>query len=206
MNTPRKIFTVLLFVLICSITSFAQKNHSKELLDEARKEYLKTKNIYLEYQYSQGSTNEINGKLYIKGNNYHLTSDKMEQYFDGKKLYTVMTQEKEITISIPKNESLVNPIKILELYRTGYKFKSNGIQKGISYIQLIPIDKANKTIIEVGINVKTKAIKSIKEILDGTQISGIIVSVYQKNLKLNPSIFVFNESKYKDYYTTNLDK
>jgi outer membrane lipoprotein-sorting protein len=199
-----KILIALIVWIAFSTTALAQKGKSKELLDEAKKEYKKAKNVYLEYQYSKGAANEFNGKIYIKGDNYYLISNKNEQYFDGKNLYTILHQEKEITISKPKNEIYINPTKILELYEKGYRFKSLGLVGGISTIQLIPIDPTNKITIEIGIHATTKEIKTIKELQDGVQISGVIITVYKKNLKLDNALFVFNKAKFKGYYTTNL--
>ena len=34
--------------------------------------------------------------------------------------------------------------------------------------------------------------------------SGIIITAYEKNLKLDKDLLMFNKAKYKDYYTTNL--
>lgn len=191
--------------LLFSFVNAQQNQTAKKLLDEARSSYKQNKNVYLEYQYNKGESSSFKGKLHVMGDKYFLTSNENNQIFDGKKLYTILKNEKEITISLPKKESMINPINVLNSYKEGYNYKIIKKVNHLTYIKLTPIDKSNNSRFELIINSKTKELKQIKEFQETKQTLAVEITKYQKNLALNSSIFVFDKSKYKDYYITNLD-
>ena len=203
-------FQIRKFALFSTLFLFfsfvnAQTHAAKKILDDLQLRYKQNKNVYFEYQYNKGESNFFKGKLHVMGNKYFLTSNENNQIFDGKKLYTILKNEKEITISSPKKESIINPINILNSYKEGYNYNIIKKENELTYIKLTPIDKNNTSYYELIINTKKKELTQIKEFKEKKQILKVEITKHQKNLALNSSIFVFDKNKYKDYYITNLD-
>jgi hypothetical protein len=67
---------------------------------------------------------ESKGSVTLKGNLYYLNFMGVTKIFDGKKVYTIVPEDEEITISKvdEKDENAITPSKMLTFFNSGYKY------------------------------------------------------------------------------------
>jgi len=211
---------IFLLVAAIGLTSFSQAQNSakaEKLLNEVSQKVKSYDNMVVDFKYTLENTEEnikqeTRGDVSLKGELYRLNLMGITRVFDGKKLYTIVPEDEEITISTynPKNDQGITPSKMLTFYEDGYTYKWNTTEnvKGrtIQYIKLNPID-SNAEIKEIllGIDVQTKHIYNLIQQQDnGTKVT-IKVNTFKTNEPLSNKLFSFEESKYNGYYINRLD-
>ncbi|MGH2666314.1 LolA family protein [Flavobacterium sp.] len=212
----KKIIGLVLIVL--SITAQAQDAvKAKALLDKVSAKVKTYKNIQIEFKYSlQNLKENINqdskGNVTLSGNQYVLNFLGVTKMCDGKKVYTISTEDEEISISsLGKNEDDTDtPAKMLTFFNKGFKYTWDITQtvkgKKIQYIKLTPISsKDERKEILVGIDTKTNQVYNTITIgKKGTKVT-LTVNSFKTNLTLPKNQFTFVKSKYPNYYINNLD-
>ncbi|AUS07061.1 LolA family protein [Pseudotamlana carrageenivorans] len=210
-----KKFIVILIIAV-SFNAFGQSD-AITLLNQVSKKIKSYDNISLDFKYSlenpsENIKQETKGDVILQGDKYRLNILGVTQLFDGKKLYSISTEDEEVTISshIDQDKDVVTPSKMLSFYESGYTYKMDIKQdiKGrkIQYMKLTPID-SNSEIkhILLGIDAQTKHIYNLIQIgNNGTQ-TKLTVNSFHTNEQLPNHVFTFDASKYKDYYINNLD-
>ncbi|EZH73966.1 membrane protein [Aquimarina atlantica] len=204
----------LLFVL--GITT-AQAQSAKDLLDEVSKKVNSYTNIVINFKYAINNqaehvAQETRGDVTLQGNKYLLNIMGTKRMYDGKKLHVIVPEDEEINISSQDEDdgTSVTPSKMLTFYEDGYTYKMDIVQnvKGrkIQYVKLIPIDsKSDLKEILLGIDKQTKHIyKMIQKQNNGTNVT-ITVNSFKTNQPLSETLFVFDKSKYENYYINRLD-
>lgn len=211
---------IFLLVAAIGLTSFSQAQNSakaEKLLNEVSQKVKSYDNMVVDFKYTLENTEEnikqeTRGDVSLKGELYRLNLMGITRVFDGTKLYTIVPEDEEITISTynPKNDQGITPSKMLTFYEDGYTYKWNATEnvKGrtIQYIKLNPID-SNAEIKEIllGIDVQTKHIYNLIQQQDnGTKVT-IKVNTFKTNEPLSNKLFSFEESKYNGYYINRLD-
>ncbi|MXN89934.1 outer membrane lipoprotein carrier protein LolA [Flavobacterium sp. Sd200] len=207
-----------LFILTVGLTAHAQDSQkAKKMLDEVSAKIRSYKNIVIDFKYSASNpkknlNQESKGNVTQQGDKYVLNFMGITRIFDGKKVYNIVPEDEEITISTfdDKKDDGLTPSKLLTFFNTGYKYAMDIPQniKGrkIQYIKLTPLD-AKDEIKEVfiGIDSQTKHIYTlIQTAKDGTKITFTINS-FKTNQPLSKNHFTFTESKYPNYYINRLD-
>jgi len=203
-----------IFLLLISICSFAwSQDASKVLLKEVSDKLLAQENISLQFNYTlfnaEANINqETSGKVQLKGEKYRFEYLGIIQLNDTKNTYTIVPENEEVTIVSNENAgSEMNPAKILNFYKEGYRFQWDIAQnignRKIQYIKLVPIDSSSDiAYILLGIdNQKKEVYKVIETGKNGTQTT-ITITKYETNTNLAPNLFSFEEKKYIDlgYY------
>ncbi len=224
----KKIGIIILFLCL-GFSSRAQshlqsKSSSKAKVDEAKnlmetvaarvKSY-KNMEIGFEYTFRDLSADihqETRGTVSLKGDKYRMDLMGVTRIFDGKKIYTIVPEDEEVTISSydPTNDKGLSPSKMLLFYENGYDYKMDITQnvqgRIIQYVKLIPTDK-NSEIKQIllGIDRQTKHIYNLIQMMkDGSQIT-IEINSFKTNQPLSDLLFTFREEKYQDYYINRLD-
>ena len=139
-------------LLLLSLSIQAQDKKAKDLLDQVTSLVKSYDNIVIDFKYSLNNAKEnINqdskGNVIMKGNQFVLNFMGVTKIFDGKKSYTIVPEDEEVTISTvnEKDNSAITPSKMLTFFNSGYKFSMDILQdiKGrkIQYIKLIIIYK-----------------------------------------------------------------
>lgn len=205
-----------LFILLTSF-AFGQDKKAKDLLDEVTTKVKSYENIAIDFKYSlQNIKENVNqdskGNVMLKGNLYYLNFMGLTKIFDGKKTYTIVPEDEEITISKldNKNENAITPSKMLTFFNSGYKYYWDKLEdiKGrkIQYIKLIPISsKDQRKEILLGIDVKTKHIFNLIEMGKNGTKTTLTVNSFKTNQPMSKNQFIFDESKYKGYYINRID-
>lgn len=212
-NTIR-IFAILLF----SITLHAQSpQKAKALLDDVSAKIKGYDNIMIDFKYSVSNpkknlNQESKGNVALKGNLYVLNFMGITRIFDGKKVYNIVPEDEEISISKYDDQKAddLTPSKMLTFFNSGYKYSWDILQnvKGrkIQYVKLVPLNAKDKTKeVLIGIDIQTKHIHNLMQMeKDGTKTTFTINS-FKTNQPLSKNHFTFTESKYPNYYINRLD-
>lgn len=212
----KKIVSLVLFVVF-SFSMNAQDKKAKDLLDQVTSKIKSYDNISIDFKYSlyNGKENinkESKGNVILNGNKYYLNFMGITKIFDGKKTYTIVPEDEEITIAgvDDKDDNAITPAKMLTFFNSGYKYYWDIVQdvKGrkIQYIKLVPNSaKDQRKEILLGIDSQTKNIYNVIEIGKNGTKTTLTVNSFKTNQPLSKNQFTFAASKYPNYYINKLD-
>jgi len=203
--------------LLFSLSIQAQDKKAKDLLNQVTALVKGYDNIVIDFKYSLNNAKEnINqdskGNVIMKGNQFVLNFMGVTKIFDGKKSYTIVPEDEEVTISTvnEKDNSAITPSKMLTFFNSGYKFSMDIVQdvKGrkIQYIKLVPLNsKDQRKEILLGIDIQTKHIYNLIEMGKKGTKTTLTVNSFKTNQPLSKNQFIFAQSKYPNYYINKLD-
>lgn len=209
---------ILLFFTLTAVSLHAQDaQKAKSMLDAVSAKIKSYKNITIDFRYQVSSpkknmNQESRGNVVLQGDKYVLNFMGVTRIFDGKKVYNIVPEDEEITISKAdgqKNDGLT-PSKMLTFFSSGYKYSMDILQpvKGrkIQYIKISPIDpNSGEKYVLIGIDQQTKHIYTLIQVgKDGSKTTFTINS-FRTNQPLSKNHFTFTESKYPNYYINRLD-
>jgi outer membrane lipoprotein-sorting protein len=216
MHKMNKILSIALLLLV-GFTTNAQDKKAKDLLDQVTAKIKTYKNVTIDFKYTLNNSKEnINkeskGNLLLEGNKYVLNFMGVTKIFDGKKSYTIVPEDEEITVSSlnEKDENAITPSKMLTFFNSGYKYSWDILQdvKGrkIQYIKLIPSNaKDQRKEILLGIDSQTKNIYNVIEMGKNGTKTTLTVNSFKTNQPLSKNQFTFVASKYPNYYINKID-
>lgn len=206
----KNIFILCFFI---ATSSFAQGfEQAKNLLDQVSNEIKNKENIRFAFSYSlenkkEQIRQEMEGNITLSGEQYKLNFLDAIQLFDGKKIYTIVPENEEITISFPEDEDdiSVNPSKLLRFYQTGYAYEWDIEQRvmgrNIQFIKLLPTETTNEiNYLLLGIDVDRLEIYRVIEIGENGTRTTLTLGSQEYNISLPPDFFEFNALKYPNYY------
>ncbi len=219
----KRLFTltaVVLFLVSFTSVEFATYKSNKEakaLLDKVVAKAKSYKNMDIDFKYAIANTKEnINqdskGTVVLQGNKYHLSFMGITKIFDGKKIYTIVPEDEEVTVSNhDENDSnALSPNKIFTFFKKGFKYsmdiKQNVAGKSIQYVKLTPssiVDKRKEILI--GIETKTNHIYNLIEVGKNGTRTTLTVSSFKFNQVLAKNQFTFVKAKYPNYYINKAD-
>ena len=212
-----RLFWSLFVSCILSVQLFAQ-DQSKVLLDRLSQKVLSHQNIQIAFDYvldnkDAGVQQKTAGKLILKGKNYRFEMLGAIQIFDGKKVYTIVDDNEEVTVEAPQKSdaSELSPQDLIQFYKQGYTYKWDIEQpvgnRKIQYIKLTPIaSKSSLQSILLGIDTKNLEIyKVIQTGKNGTKTT-LTVQSWKVNQPLAANALLFDRAYYtkKGYYISEL--
>ncbi|MDP5027266.1 MAG: outer membrane lipoprotein carrier protein LolA [Flavobacterium sp.] len=213
-----KRFLQVAIALLIGLSLQAQDaKKAKELLDEVSSKVKSYDNIVIDFKYAlnnpkENINQESKGNVALKGNLYSLNFMGVTKIFDGKKVYTIVPEDEEISISNfnANDENAITPNKMLTFFNSGYKYAWDILQnvKGrkIQYVKLTPnSSKDQRKEILVGIDVQTKHIYTVIEVGKNGSKTTLTVNSFKTNQPLSKNHFTFTKSKYPNYYINKLD-
>ncbi|WP_418264895.1 LolA family protein [Flavobacterium faecale] len=210
-------FSLIFLAFFISFSIQAQDKRAKALLDQVTAKVKSYNNITIDFRYCLTNAKEnINqdskGNVTMKGNQYVLNFMGITKIFDGKKTYTIVPEDEEVTISSfnEKDDNAITPSKMLTFFNSGYRYNMDIIQdvrgRKIQYIKLVPINtRDQRKEILLGIDVNTKHIYNLIEIGKKGTKTTLTVNSFKTNQPLSKNQFTFAESKYPNYYINKLD-
>lgn len=203
-------------VLLLFMTAFASAQSAQSLLKEVDAKVKSYDNIDIDFKYAlsneaEGVNQETKGTVIMAGDNYKLSLMGTTQLFDGTNVYTIVPEDEEITVSAisDQDENAITPSKMLSFFNEGYTQKMDITQKvngrEIQFVKLTPIDSnSDVKYTLLGVDAQTKHIhKLIITQNNGTKVT-ITVNSFKPNQPLAKNVFVFDKSKYPDYYINKL--
>jgi outer membrane lipoprotein-sorting protein len=216
-NKINKFFTLVLLLIGFSFTTSAQDKKAKTLLNEVTAKIKSYDNVVIDFKYALNNSKEnINqnskGNVTLQGNKYVLNFMGVTKIFDGKKTYTIVPEDEEVSVSNinDSDEKAITPSKMLTFFNTGYKFiwdiSQNINGRKIQYIKLSPNNiKDQRKEILLGIDIQTKTINNLIEIGKNGTKTTLTVNSFKTNQPLSKNQFTFVVSKYPNYYINKLD-
>jgi outer membrane lipoprotein-sorting protein len=216
LNKMKYLF-LLPFILFIGSIALAQDKKAKTLLDDVTAKIKSYDNITIDFKYTLNNSKEnINkeskGSVVLQDNKYVLNFMGITKIFDGKKSYTIVPEDEEITISNidDKDDKAITPSRMLTFFNSGYKYTWDILQdvKGrkIQYIKLLPTNtKDQRKEILLGIDSQTKIIYNVIEIGKNGTKTTLTVNSFKTNQPLSKNQFTFVASKYPNYYINKID-
>jgi len=208
-----------LLILIALSISAANAQNAKSLLNEVSAKVKSYDNIQINFKYNLNNAKEnvnqdTRGDVTLSGDKYILNMLGTTRMFDGEKIYGIVPEDEEVTISDynAAEDKDITPSKMLTFYEKGYTYKMDIKQnvqgRSIQFVKLIPIDsRAEIKDILLGVDAQTKHIyKLIQTDANGTTYT-LTVNSFKTDQPLSKTLFTFDRSKYeKDgYYINKLD-
>lgn len=208
----------IIFIAFIGLSLHAQDaKKAKELLDDVTSKVKSYNNIVIDFKYSLNNpkekiNQESNGNVALQGNLYHLNFMGVTKIFDGKKVYTIVPEDEEVTQENfdANDEKAISPNKMLTFFTSGYKYAwdipQNVKGRKIQYVKLTPINsKDTRKEILIGIDTQTKHIYTVIEVGKNGTKTTLTVNSFKTNQPLSKNHFTFTKSKYPNYYINKLD-
>lgn len=199
-------YYIILCLLLAGISARAQ-NGARDILDKSAAKIKAYPAVEIDFSLTmenkeEGIHEEHQGKAYMKGNLYKLELMDVENYYDGKTIYTYMPEAGEVNLKNPSDEEeeMLNPTKIFNIHNTGFKQKLIADTDGTAYIELYPND-LDKNFIKIGIWVKTadSSIRKVKSFgKDGNNLIIAIKSLKQPKRIPDDTFFKFDTAQHPD--------
>ncbi|MGQ1928370.1 LolA family protein [Ornithobacterium rhinotracheale] len=206
----KKLFYTTCLALF-SIATFAQS--AQQILDNVSDHYKKQKSFYIKFQ-SQLVNNDSKtkdayaGEVYVKGDKYNLTVPKMDirQIYDGKKLYTISSENQEVTVSKPEkgSDELFTPTRVFDIYKDGYTLSLDKKQGNVQYIKLVPTKKSELKYIIVGVDTKKNQLVSLSQTNHKNTTTTFTVEKQVDDIIIPSALLNFSKKFYKDYYISEI--
>lgn len=197
--------TLLLTVLALSV--FAQNDpKAKEILDKAAAKFKTYPAAEVDFNFSMENKAENihedhKGQAWMKGNMYKLNLMDVENYYDGKTIYTYMPEVQEVNVKNPSDEEegFLNPTTLFDIHNQGFNQKLISNTNGIAYIELFPKEKKNFEKIGIWVNPATASIQKVTSFgKDGNNVIITINSIKSITPVPADSFFKFDTAKHPD--------
>jgi outer membrane lipoprotein-sorting protein len=216
---------VTIFALALFLVAFApagntpakDKNKAKALLDKVVSKAKSYKNMVIDFKYAiNNSAENVNqenkGTVMLQGNKYVLSFMGVTKLFDGKKIYTIVPEDEEITVTNndESDPNTMSPNKIFTFFKKGFKYSMDIKQpmagKTIQYVKLTPSSVTDKRKeILIGIDTKTNHIHNLIEVGKNGTRTTLTVTTFKFNQTLAKNQFTFVKAKYPNYYINIAD-
>ena len=209
-----RITVLFLSIFITTKTISQNSENAKLLLDEVSTKMEAYKNMSISFSETlsnedagikEGEEPPLKSKIILQGDKYTLNYLGNKFIFDGKKLFVINNDEKEVTITdgdMNGDDGFIYPSKLLTFYNEGYNFEmgdlKNNDDRKLQYITLKPIDSESDIIrVELVIDItKMHIYKLIQTGLNGSKTT-FTITEFKKNQTLSNNFFSFDEEKYK---------
>ena len=205
-----KEIVVLLVTIMLSATTFAQGDaKSEQLLDVVSEKMNSYENIYVEFNYKlhnaeENVNQETRGNVAMKGDLYNVNFLGVNQLFDGKKVYTIISEDEEVNISDVDAEDgeTLTPSKFFSFYKNGFSYSWDVLEnmngRKIQFVKLIPIDSNSEiSSVLLGVDVKTNHIYRLIETGNNSTVTTLTITKFKTDQPLSSKLFLFDEDKYK---------
>lgn len=182
---------------------------AQKLLDEVSEKMNNYENIYVEFNYKlHNAEEEVNqetrGNVTLKDDLYNVNFLGVNQLYDGKKVYTIISEDEEVNISDADAEDVetLTPSKFFSFYKNGFTYSWDKLDnmngRKIQYVKLIPIDSNSEiSSVLLGVDVKTNHIYRLIETGNNSTVTTLTITKFKTNQPLSGKLFLFDETKYK---------
>ena len=196
---------LFLFLLSNSVIAHCQYKSSEEILEKIISKIDNSKNLSFKFSYKADNGILEFGEIIFSEKKYLLEFMGIKQICDGKKIYTIIPENKEVIISEFEDDvSVISPSNLLSFYKKGYKIfieeKSKKLD-GFEFLKLIP-EANNDEIshINLKVDLKENYIVEIHEFRKEGLVNVFKIINIQFDKKILENPFKFVESQYKGYY------
>lgn len=209
-----KSLLILFIAGTTSLTAFAQEDtKAKGILDKLSAKTKAYKTIKADFQFTmsnkaEGTNESQSGKIEIKGDKYVLSISGQDVISDGKSMWTILKESKEVQINEidEDDEEAISPNKIFTLYEEGFKYKYVKEDKGMHIINLYPKAAADKSFHRIALYIN-KAKNEMSKVKvygkDGT-ITTYFIKSFTSNTTIPETRFGFDKTKFPGYEIIDL--
>lgn len=208
-----KTIVLLVHIFIASLAFSQNSEKATLLLDEVSNKMESYQNMTIHFNETlsneaagiqEGDEPPLEGIISLQGEKYNLSYLGNTFIYDGKKLYVINNEEKEVTISeedINGDDGFIYPSKLLTFYREGYNVQMGSLKningRKIQFIILTPIDSKSEIVkIEFALDLNTKHLyQLIQTGLNGSK-TKFTITEFKHNQTLSNSLFSFDKEKY----------
>ena len=208
-----KTIVLLVHIFIASLTFSQNSEKATFLLDEVSNKMESYQNMAIHFSETlsneaagiqEGDEPPLKGNITLQGEKYNLNYLGNTFIYDGKKLYVINNEEKEITITegdMSGDDGFIYPSKLLTFYREGYTVQMGSLKnihnRKIQFINLTHIDSESNIVkIEFAVDLKTKHLyQLIQTGLNGSK-TKFTITEFKSNQTLSNSLFSFDKEKY----------
>ena len=213
----KQLFGIFLISFIGFTLQAQEAKKAKELLDQVTAKVKSYDNIVIDFKYSLNNpkeriNQESNGNVALQGNLYHLNFMGVTKIFDGKKVFTIVPEDEEVTQENfdANDDKAITPNKMLTFFNNGFKYAwdipQNVKGRKIQFVKLTTSNaKDTRKEILVGIDTQTKHIYTVIEVGKNGTKTTLTVNSFKTNQPLSKNHFTFTKSKYPNYYINKLD-
>tara|TARA_B100000767_G_C19762339_1_gene535804 strand:+ start:446 stop:1102 length:657 start_codon:yes stop_codon:yes gene_type:complete len=207
--------TVLLLHLLITSIAFSQNSEKATLLlDKVSTKMEAYQNMSIHFNETLSNEDAgireedelpMMGQISLQGEKYNLNYLGNTFIYDGKKLYVINNDEKEVTITegdMNGEDGFIYPSKLLTFYREGYNLQMGDLKnmKGrkIQFVILTPMD-SDSDIVKIAFGVDLKTLHLYKLIQTGSNgsITSFTITEFKSNQTLSNDFFSFNKEKYQ---------
>ena len=204
-----KRLSFIAIIILSATVAFSQKVDPQTLLKQASDKAAAYQSFSAGFTYSLKNVSaKLNdsqkGKITVKGDKYRLEIAQQIILHDGKNIYTIMPDAKEVQINALEDmENALTPNKIFTDYYKDFTAKSvtESTVKGVVY-QVIELEPVRKKEFTKAVLTIVKSDLTPHEI-QLTDKKGTLHTYTLENLKVNQpiedAVFNFKSSDYKDY-------
>jgi outer membrane lipoprotein-sorting protein len=210
----KSIHYIVLFLFIsgnltAQKTGYVKDSSAKVILDRVSEKLSSYNTIIADFELNidnkvEDLHSKSTGSISIKGNKYYMESLGTQVYFDGKTMWSYMTDINEVTITEPNSEEgdfVDNPALIFTFYNRDFKYRLIGevkVDKNWMYeIDLYPNDLNQPySRFKLYIDKKNDGIYMVKAISKDAIDYTIYISNMRYNATIKDSRFIFNEASY----------
>lgn len=213
MDRMKRVFTAIVIMSFVHI-GFAQESNAKNLLDEVSAKMGAYKNMQIGFSTSlvnenagikKGDEPPINGKITLQGEKYNLDYLGNTFIYDGKKLFVINHDDKEITINnddLNEDSGFIYPSKLLTFYKDGYQYKMgklvNMSGRKIQFVELTPIDSTSEIVkVQLGIDAKSKHIYQLIQTGANGAETTLTINQFKSDQNISELLFQFDKAKYE---------
>jgi outer membrane lipoprotein-sorting protein len=209
--------TLALLTSSCLLTTAQVQNDKQadEILKAVSAKYKSFASVKASFtiilESGKDSTRESqSGTIYIKGDKYKLEIKGQDILSDGKTVWTVLKDAKEIQINeTSKEDESINPSTIFTIYEKDYNYKfieektENG--KQVQVVELVPIDKTKKVFkIRMTIDKNDKLVISTKVFQKNGNRTTYSIKNFTPNPPVDDNFFLFKKESYPGYEIIDL--
>jgi outer membrane lipoprotein carrier protein len=151
---------------------------------------------------TEGIKEEFKGRITVKGEKFKLVMDDQEIINNGTTVWTYLPAAKEVNIdNYDANSEDINPSKIYEIYKKGYKYLHLGdkTEAGVACeeIDLVPEKKDSQFFkIKMIITKKDRSIQSWTMFDKSGNKYKYTISKFSPNVNVADALFTFDTKKY----------
>lgn len=207
---------ILFLALSMSFITIAQNSSEKArtLLDEVSAKMGAYENMYIGFTSTLVNKDAeltddppIRGNITLKGEHYNLNYLGNNFIFDGKKLFVINHERKEVNITDgnleeEEEDGFIYPSKLLTFYKEGYTFSMGKLQnvrgRKIQLVNLTPIDSESAIVkVQLGIDAKSKHIYNLKQEGANGSVTTFTITTFKSNQSISKNLFSFDQNKYE---------
>lgn len=198
-------YTILLLALFSLSASAQSDSKAKEILDKAAAKFKAYPAVEVEFTFAMDNSEEDihevhEGKAWMKKNMYKLNLMDVENYYDGKIIYTYMPEVEEVNIKNPseEEEEFLTPTTLFDIHNQGFNHKLVSTANSDSYyIELFPQEKKNFEKIGIWVNPATSFIRKVTSFgKDGNNVTITIKSLRQLSPAPADTFFTFDPASH----------